>query len=26
MGSAGRVTIPPRSATIETGGHLVTSS
>lgn len=26
MGSAGRVTIPPRSAAIEAGGHLLTSS
>jgi len=25
MGSAGQVTIPPRSATIETGGHLLSS-
>ncbi len=25
MGSAGQVAIPPRSATIETGGHLLTS-
>ena len=25
MGSAGQVTIPPRSATIETDGHLLTS-
>jgi hypothetical protein len=25
MGAAGQVTIPPRSATIETGGHLLTS-
>jgi hypothetical protein len=26
MGSDGAVTIPPRSAAIETGGHLITSS